>query len=271
MTGIAVTTTPRGGGFGRLVRAEWTKLRSVRSTPWSLGILVVAAIGLNTLVTALTMNSWNSMSAANQHDMQSNPTGFLAGALGIAQIPLCVLGALVITSEYSTGMIRASMLAVPRRTPMLLAKAVVFGAVAFMVGEILAFPSFFIAQAIIHRHITVALGDPGVFRAVFGVGLYLAVLGMFALAIGALIRNTGAAITAVVGFVLVLSNLADLLPGRIGADVSAYLPTNAGKLIMSAHRQSTDLLSPWQGFAVFCGWTVLLLGAAVLLLNRRDV
>ena len=263
---------PSGGfGFGRLLRAEWTKLRSVRSTPWSLGILVVAAIGLNTLVVALTMSSWHDQSAGSRQDMMANPTGFLGAALNFAQIPLCVLGVLVITSEYSTGMIRASVLAVPRRTPMLLAKVAVFGVVAFVVGEILAFPTFFIAQAIIHKHIPVSLGDPGVFRAVFGVGLYLAVLGLFALAVGALVRNTGAAITAVVGFVLVLSNLAGLLPGSLGAHVNAYLPANAGKLIMSAHQQSSDLLSPWQGFAIFCAWTILLLGAAALLLNRRDV
>ena len=174
--------------FGRLVRAEWTKIRSVRSTVWSLGILVVTAIGLNTFITAAGMAGWNSLSAATKQGYLADPTGFLAVALNIAQIPVCVLGAMVITSEYSTGMIRASVLAVPRRTPMLAAKAAVFAAVAFVVGTLVAFASFLSAQAIIRSHIPVSLSDPAVLRAVFGMGLYLTVLGLLGLAIGALVR-----------------------------------------------------------------------------------
>jgi len=163
------------------------------------------------------------------------------------------------------------MLAVPRRTPMLAAKATVFAAVAFVVGELVAFASFLSAQAIIRSHIPVSLSDPAVLRAVFGMGLYLTVLGLLGLAIGALVRHTAGALTVVVGVVVVVSNLARTLPGTVGQHIAAYLPTNAGLLITHAHQESTDLLTPWQGFGVLCLWTALLLGAAACALSRRDV
>ena len=168
-------------------------------------------------------------------------------------------------------MIRASVLAVPRRTPMLAAKAAVFAAVAFVAGTLVAFASFLSAQAIIRSHIPVSLSDPAVLRAVFGMGLYLTVLGLLGLAIGALVRHTAAALTVVVGVVVVLSNLARTLPGAVGQHIAAYLPTNAGMLITHAHQERTDLLTPWQGFGVLCLWTALLLGAAAWSLGRRDV
>jgi len=199
-----------------------------------------------------------------------------------------VLGALVITSEYSSGTIRASLLAVPRRYPVLLAKALVFAALVFVVGEIVAFASFYIGVALINGHvitlhgtvggqavtarhtITVSLSQPGVLRAVFGAGLYLTVLGLFALAIGGLIRHTAGAITAVIGMVLIIFPLAGLLPDSWGAHVHAYLPTIAGQLITADKHQSGQLLSPWQGFGVFCAWTALLLAASIFLLQERD-
>jgi ABC-type transport system involved in multi-copper enzyme maturation permease subunit len=181
-----------------------------------------------------------------------------------------VLGVLLITTEYSTGVIRASLLAVPRRTPMLAAKAVIFAALILVLGEIISFGAFFIGSAILHSHVPVSLSDPGVARAVTGSGLYLAVLGLFALAIGALIRHTAGGISTVIGVVFVLPILSGLLPGSWGAHINAYLPVQAGTLIGHAHQQSSDLLSPWQGFGVFCLWTAVLLVAAGYLLNRRD-
>jgi ABC-type transport system involved in multi-copper enzyme maturation permease subunit len=260
----------RIASFRWLLRAEWTKLWSVRSTAWSLGILVVAAIGVDTALTAATIASWRSVSAASRSIYLADPTGFLSAVLAFAGIPICVLGVMVISSEYSTGMIQASILAVPRRIPMLAAKAAMFATVTFVISEIVGFSSFFIGQAIIHSHVPVSLHDPGVLRAVFGVGLYLTVLGLLGLAIGALVRHTGAALTVAIGLVIVLSNLARILPGSLGTHVAAYLPTNAGVLITHAHQEAADLLSPWQGFGVFCLWAALLFGAAIFLLNRRD-
>jgi len=177
---------------------------------------------------------------------------------------------LVITSEYSTGVIRASLLAVPRRLPVLAAKAVVFAVLLLVVTEIVAFCSFFVGSAILHAHVPVALGDPGVTRAVIGAGLYLTVLGLLALAIGTMIRHTAGSISTIIGVVFVLPILTGLLPSSWGAHINAYLPEQAGTLITHTHQTADDLLSPWQGFGVLCIWTVLALAVAAYLLEHRD-
>jgi len=257
--------------FGRLLLSEWTKIRSVRATIWSLLLLVVLTLGFTALFTWLTVSQWDKADPAQQQRAVADPVGTILGSgFQLSQLAVCVLGVLVITSEYGTGMIRASLLAVPHRTPMLAAKAVVFAAVVFLVGELAAFPSFFLGAAILHSRTPVTLSDPGVLRAVIGAGLYLAVLGLFALAIGALLRHTAAGITGVISFILVLSPLAQLLPGSVGEHIHAYLPSEAGQLIAFAHRVPGGLLSPWQGFGVFCLWTAVLLTAAAYLLKRRD-
>jgi len=257
--------------FGRLLLSEWTKIRSVRATIWSLLLLVVLTLGFTALFTWLTVSQWDKADPAQQQRAVADPVGTILGSgFQLSQLAVCVLGVLVITSEYGTGMIRASLLAVPHRTPMLAAKAVVFAAVVFLVGELAAFPSFFLGAAILHSRTPVTLSDPGVLRAVIGAGLYLAVLGLFALAIGALLRHTAAGITGVIAFILVLSPLAQLLPGSVGEHIHAYLPSEAGQLIAFAHRVPGGLLSPWQGFGVFCLWTAVLLTAAAYLLKRRD-
>jgi ABC-2 type transport system permease protein len=177
---------------------------------------------------------------------------------------------MVITSEYSTGMIRASLLAVPKRTPMLAAKALVFAAVTFIVAEIVSFGAFFIGAPILHGKDPVSLGDKGVLRALIGAGLYLMMLGLFAMTIGALIRHTAGAITGVIAFVEVLAPLAQLLPGSLGKHVHAYLPTEAGHLVAQSAPGPNDLLSAWQGFGVFALWTAVLLVAAAWSLKWRD-
>ena len=274
---VAVAQTESAPGhrgavnFGHLRQSEWTKIRSVRSTTWSLVLLLVMAFGFTTLIVGLTVAQWSDNSVSDQLAIQADPVGFiLAAGFQFTQLTICVLGVLVIAGEYTTGMIRASLLAVPTRLPMLAAKCIVFAALVFAVSLLVAFPSFFIGAALLHSKASVSLGDPGVLRAVIGAGLYLAVLGLFALAIGALVRHTGAGITGVIGFVLVLAPLAQLLPGSLGKHVHAYLPSEAGHLIAQAHRGSDDLLSPWEGFGVFCLWTAVLLLIATYFLERRD-
>src|SRR6516164_497867 len=289
-TALPVSAAPHRLRLGGLLMAEWTKIRSVRSTMWTLLIFVIVSLGLTGLFTWLTLNALNNgRNGARSSGIITDPVSFILGTgLGLGQLAICVLGALVITSEYSSGTIRASLLAVPRRYPVLLAKALVFAALVFVVGEIVAFASFYIGVALINGHvitlhgtigghavtarhtITVSLSQPGVLRAVFGAGLYLTVLGLFALAIGGLIRHTAGAITAVIGMVLVIFPLAGLLPDSWGAHVHAYLPTVAGQLITQDKPSAGQLLSAWQGFGVFCAWTALLFAAAIFLLQRRD-
>jgi ABC-type transport system involved in multi-copper enzyme maturation permease subunit len=257
--------------FPRLLAMEWTKFRSVRSTVFSLMAFVVLTLGLAALFTWLNVNQWDKLSADQQASYHRDAAGNILGAgFILGQLAICVLGVMVITSEYSTGMIRASLLAVPKRTPMLAAKGLVFAAVTFVVGLIVSFGAFFIGAPILHSKVPVSLSDTGVLRALIGAGLYLMMLGLFAMAIGALIRHTAGAITAVIAFVEVLAPLAQLLPGSLGKHVHAYLPTEAGHLVAQSVQGPKDLLSPWQGFGVFCLWTAVLLLVAGWLLKRRD-
>jgi ABC-2 type transport system permease protein len=269
----ATTRPARPAGFQHLLLAEWTKIRSVRSTAWTLILFVLITIGLTALFSWLTESNWTTGARAADRDARvlADPVGFIFGAgIGLGQLTICVLGVLLISTEYSTGVIRASLLAVPRRFPMLAAKIVIFGALMLVLSEIVVFCSFFVGSALLHPRVQVAISDPGVLRATFGTGLYLTVLGIFALAIGALIRHTAGAISTVIGVILVLPILAGLLPSSWGAHINAYLPEQAGSLISHAQETPSDLLSPWQGFGVFCIWTLLLLAAAAYLLDRRD-
>ena len=260
---------PSLAGFHRLLRSEWTKIWSVRSTAWSLAVLVVLGIGFDALIAGVSAAHWNTLNEANRQAFAAK--GVFGPGLTFAQIPVTVLGVLVITSEYTTGMIRSSMLAVPRRAPVLAAKAAVFGAVAFVAGELLAFVSFPIGQAIIGSRVHESLSNPATLRAAAGVGLYLAGLGLLSFAIGVLVRHTAAAITAVVLLLAVLGNLSQLLPGTVGKHISAYMPANAGIAITYVHPQAGQLLSPWPGFGVLCLWAAVLLAAATIALKRRDV
>ncbi|HEY0166727.1 MAG TPA: hypothetical protein VGB75_06760 [Jatrophihabitans sp.] len=263
-------STRRGATAG-VVLSEWTKLRSLRSTRWALSLLVLLTLGFTALLLGLTMAQWDTATAAQRQSLTSDPgRAILGSGFQFSQLAVCILGVLLVTGEYGSGTIRASLLAVPKRTPMLVAKAGVFAAVVFLVGEIAAFPSFFLGQAIIRSRIAISLSDPGVLRAVIGGGLYLSLLGTFAIAIGTLVRHTAAGVTGVIGFVLILAPLTQLLPGDIGRYVHAYMPSEAGSLIASPHRVSGGVLSPWQGLGVFCLWTLALLLAATFSLKRRD-
>ena len=255
-----------------LLSAEWTKIRSVRSTIWSLLAFVVVAIGFSTLVATVISQSWNNPGNHPNHvTLLTNPTAVIFGAgFGIGQLAICVLGVIVISGEYSTGAIRASLLAVPRRIPMLAAKAAVFALLDLVVSAITVFAVFFISTAILRSHVSVTLSQPGVTRACLGGVLYLTVLGLFALAVGGLIRHTAGAIATVIALVLVVPPLISLIPGTIANHVHGYLPTIAGQLVAQTSQQPADVLSPWQGFGVFCLWTAVLLTACGWLLLRRD-
>ncbi len=256
--------------YGRLLQSEWTKIKSVRSTVWSLIVFVVLTVGLTYLLTALDSHLWTRLPRGRQFGIIADPVGvILASGVNFGQLAICVLGVMIMSTEYSTGVIRASLLAVPRRLPMLAAKAVVFGAIILVLGELVAFLSFFIGSAVLHVHAPVSLSDPGVTRAVVGTGLYLTVLGLFAMAIGSIVRHTAGAIAIVLAFIIVLEPLSSLLPESWGAHIHAYLPTVAGRELTRTV-PGTTLLTAWQGFGVFCLWTAVLIAIACVLLKTRD-
>lgn len=256
-----------------LLGSEWTKIRTVRSTVWSLLAFMVVAIGFSLIVALVLSHDWNASGDRGAHAAQLHldPTATIYGAgFYLGQLALCVLGVIVMSSEYTTGAIRSSLLAVPRRVPMLAAKCAVFAVLELIVAGITVFAVFFVFTAIIRGHISITLGTSGVLRATIGGILYLTVLGLFALAVGGIIRHTAGAIAAVIGLVLVVPPLISLIPGTIASHIYGYLPAQAGSLVAHTTEQPGDVLSPWQGFGVFCLETAVLLAVCGVLLVRRD-
>lgn len=258
-------------GFGDALLAEWTKLRSVQSTIWSLVVFAAVTVSFAVLPSAAAVLQWDNGDPRVRASVLADPTNlFMSSGLFVGQLAICVLGVMVITTEYATGTIRPTLLAVPRRLPVLGAKVVVFGLLTLVVSLAVCFTSFFAGATILQSKISVSLGDPGVLRAVVGGGLYLSTLGVYSMAIGAVIRHTAGGIATVIGSVLVLPPLVTLLPGSVAGYVYAYLPSEAGRLITQAIPADHALLTPWQGYGVFVLWTVLLLVAAAAQLKSRD-
>jgi ABC-2 type transport system permease protein len=261
-------SSPSRRMFPDVVRSEWTKLRSVRSTYWTLVVAAAAAIGLSALISSIYVNRYDGLSAIEKATF--NPTAFSLNGLFFAQLAIAVLGVLVITGEYSTGMIRSTFAAVPQRRTVLAAKAAIFGAVTLVVGTVSCFIAFFVGQAILSaKGIEAHIGDPGVLRSVFGAGLYLSVLGLLALGLGALIRHSAGAIAAVFGLLFVLPGVVATLPSSWSNAIEKYLPSNAGQAIFRTIRDRSTL-SPWVGFGVFCLYAAAVLVGAAVALTRRD-
>ena len=263
----ATTTDIAQPGSGQIlldvVRSEWTKLRSVRSTYWSAIAAVVIAVGIGALV-CLGSSTGNSTAP-------SDPAGTSLAGMFLAQVAFAIVGVLAMSAEYSTGMIRTTFSAVPQRGYVLAGKAVVLGVSAFLLATATAFVSFFIGQSILSRRsYDIGLGAPGVLRVVIGAGLYTGVLVLLSMALAAILRNTAGTITAVIGLLFVLPIIIAFLPDRWQNDVGRFTPINAGTTIVNVTRQS-DALGPWAGFAVFCAWTVLAGAIAWWTLRRRDV
>jgi len=278
----AVTALPISEGSvhgGRVTQArvavsEWTKLRTIRSTRYALlaGLFMTIAFGI--IAALANASRWNSMSLQDRLNFKPLETALIG--INIAQLAIGVLGVLVISGEYSTGMIRSTFAAVPKRLPVLWAKAGVFGVTTLA----LAFPAtliaFFSAQAILRGHIlngqdiALSFSDPGVARAVTGGALYLALVGLFGLGLGAILRSTAGGISAFAAIVFVLPPLMNVLPASWSNAISPYLPSNAGRAIMqTGHPANT--LGPWTGLAVLAGYTALTIAIAAVQLRRRDV
>lgn len=256
----------------RVLHSEWIKLRTLRSTFWSLAAAIALMDGFAMLF------SWGFVQRLANHprrfpDAAQTAITFPIRPYFVAQLAVGVLGVMVITGEYSTGMIRATVAAVPHRLPVLWAKSAVFAALVLVLMEIASFVAFLGGQAIISTsslHVSATLSTPGALRAVAGVGLYLTVVGLFAVALGTIIRNTAGAIAAVFGTLLVLPVLGELLGETSwGKDIPKYLPSNAGGALLQAPTDSS-MLAPWTGFGVFCLYTVIALAAAAYTLKRRD-
>jgi hypothetical protein len=275
MSSIAgVGTLPRLPHTGRVTQArvavsEWTKLRSLRSTRWSLLAAILLTIGFPLLFAAVTSSHWGSMSPHDRADR--HPLDIALAGVNVSQLAVAVLGVLVITGEYSTGMIRASFSAVPKRLPVLWAKTVVFGVVTFLLVLPSVLIAFFASQAILSRHdiLQISFSHPGVARSVIGGAVYVLLVGIFALGIGAIIRNTAGGIATFAGIFFVLPPLMNVLPASWNHAISKYLPSEAGRQIFSLTHDSNSLSPLWGGL-LFAGYCAAVLALAAVLLVRRD-
>jgi ABC-2 type transport system permease protein len=246
------TTPPSGVTLARVIRSEWIKLRSLRSTLFALMAAVVLTVGLGVLISALRANDFN------QHGFGPGPhfDSALVSLRGIylAQLPIGVLGVLMITGDYAV----------------LWAKAMVFTVTAFVVGGIASLAAFLGGQAMLSSAgVNVALGSPGAARAVLGGALYLTVVGLLGVGLGFLLRNTAGAIATLFGLLLVLPAIAAALPASLYNDVFRYLPMVAGTQAMTTIQDST-LLTPWQGIGVFFLYAVAAIGAGALVFRHHD-
>jgi len=258
-----------GVTFPRVLRSEWTKLASLRSTRWSLLLGVASMILLALLISLAQMGRWDRLSPHDRATFDSINTA--VGGYHIAQLAIGVLGVLVISGEYSTGMIRSSLMAVPRRLPVLWAKALVFSAVTFVLMLASAFVAFFVTMAVVkEHHVQHALSDPHALRAVVGVALYLTVLGLLAVGLGALLRNTAGGIAAFVFLLFVLPGITAILPASMANSISPYLPLSAGTTVATSTFDDSHHLSTWGGFALFCGYAAVALILGAISLRRRD-
>jgi ABC-type transport system involved in multi-copper enzyme maturation permease subunit len=252
----------------RVVRSEWLKMRTLRSTWLTMALALVSIPGIGIAIAWSTANDWPNM--RERHRQRFNPLADPLSGFNLAQLAVGVLGVLLTAGEYSAGMIRATLAAVPRRLPVLWAKLGVFTSVTLVTMVPVSILTFFVSQRLLSaQHIQTTWSTPAVARSVIGVGLYLTVAAALAIGLGAIIRNVAGAIGAFVGVILVLPVIASALPQTWGDRINKWLPSNAGQALMSVTSDNTTL-SPWRGFAVFCLWAIGSLVVAAVLLRRRD-
>ena len=258
---------PQNVSQARVLRSEWTKLRTQPSALWALlsAVILVTAFGI---LYSLLREARPPHGAAAVASF--DPTAISLSGVQLAQIAAGVLGVLLITSEYATGLIRTTLAAVPRRLPVLWGKAAVLTAAVVTVSLPAAFVAFLAGQSILGRqHLAVSLGQPGVARAVIGSALYLAVAGLIGLGLGALLRSTAAGISVLFGLLFAVQLVAGFLPGSWAQDIGKYVPATAGQAVTLVRADPTSL-PPWTGFGVFCLYAAVLLSVAALRMRRGD-
>ena len=256
----------------RVLRSEWGKFWSLRSSWITLGITLILLIAIGAIASATYSPSATASSGPPGPGSGSPSNAVSLALLGstFALLAIGVLGVLVSAGEYTTGMIRSTLAAVPRRLPVLWSKSAVFAAIATPVATAGAIAAFLLGSLSLHgQPIALSLGDDGVLRSLLGAGLYLGLAGVTGVALGMLIRSSAGAIAVLVGVLLIVPGLTQLLPSSWADNVDPYLPSNAGQAMMSLH-QSANRLSPWAGLAVLAGWVALALAGAAYRLVRTD-
>ncbi|MEU6285909.1 ABC transporter permease [Streptomyces sp. NPDC046988] len=251
----------------QVVRSEWTKIRSVASTVWTLSLAVVVTIALGMLISALSKSEFDSMSERDQ--LSFDPTFISFAGTSLGQLAMIVFGVLVVGNEYSSGMIRTSLAAVPRRGSFLFSKIAVATALAFVVAMITSFATFFLGQAML-GDLKASIGDPGVLRAVIGGGLYMTLIAMFSMGVAAMLRSPMLSLGILMPFFFLISNILGNVPAT--EKVGRFLPDQAGSKIMQVVTPIDDDVpyGPWGGLGIMVLWVIAALVGGYVVLKRRD-
>jgi ABC-2 type transport system permease protein len=260
-------TTGRQVTLARVARSEWTKLRSVPSTAWSLLAAVTLIVGFGALYCVLRVTRPPSDPAAVA---AFDPTAVSLTGVQLAQLAVGVLGVLLVAGEYATGTIRVTLTAVPRRLPVLWAKAIVLALTTLGLCLPATLAAFLVGQSILSAEgLDTTLGDRGVARAVLGSALLLTAVGLLGLGLGAVTRSTAAAVAGLFGLLFGPQLLTGLLPAAWSDTLYRYLPVPAGAAVANA-RPDPTALGPWSGFALFCLYTAVVLALAAWRLRHHD-
>lgn len=269
---VARDEGPRADLLGTL-RSEFTKIRSVRSTYWTLLVLVVAGIGSGATYCGIEAHQWAHLTAADRAGFDPTQSSVLGLAL-LGQFIMAVLGAQAITSEYSTGMMRTSLAVMPRRVVFYGAKAAVLAAAALVISAVAAFAAFFLGQALLAgRHAGAALSQPHVLRSVVATAVYVALCGLVAFGLGAIVRHTAGAVAAVFVLLEVVQRLAEALPRAMYGYVERWIPGGAvvGAITGTDPGQRDPQLFPaWGELAVLGAYAMVLVVVGAVLFRRRD-
>ena len=251
----------------QVIRSEWTKIRSVASTVWTLGLAAVVTIALGALISLLFKNQWGDFSEKDRLSFDPTYTSFAGMSLG--QLAMIVFGVLVVSNEYSTGMIRTSLAAVPQRGTFLAGKLAVAAGLAFAVGIVTSFAAFFLGQAMLGGHST-SISDPGVLRAVIGGALYMTLIALFSMGVATMLRSPMLSLGILMPFFFLISNIL----GAVSATkkLARYLPDQAGSKIMQVVTplDNDTPYGPWGGLAIMLAWVAVVLLGGYVLLKKRD-
>ena len=266
----AVTARPAGHYRLRgIARMEWVKLRSLRSIRWTVLVSAVICVGLGMLVLHFVPGEWATMNAADRRSFDPVNSGFTG--LALAQLAAAAIGVLAVTSEYSSGMIRATLAAAPGRVRLALAKAAVLAAAVLLIGEVLAFVTFFASEAMLRAPVPRdTLATPGALRAVLLAGAYLALIALIGLGAGLIIRHSAAAIITVSAVILLLPALTLPFSLSVQHATQKFLPEVIAENSLTAVKPDPYSLTPWAGLAMLVLYAAVVVGAGTWLLARRD-
>ncbi|UXY29988.1 ABC transporter permease [Streptomyces sp. HUAS TT20] len=251
----------------QVVRSEWTKIRSVASTVWTLSLAVVVTVALGMLISALSRSQFDKMPVRER--VSFDPTFISFAGMTLGQLAMIVFGVLVVSNEYSTGMIRTSLAAVPQRGTFLFSKIAVATGLALAVGMVTSFAAFFLGQAMLGSHRT-EIGDPGVLRAVLGGGFYMTLIAMFSMGVASMLRSPMLSLGILMPFFFLISNIL----GNVDATkkIGRFLPDQAGSRIMQVVPRVDDdtPYGPWGGLGIMVLWVVAAIAGGYVLLKKRD-